>query len=150
MTRILQFSSGGRSIGGRPFDGSASRADRSHRVRAGLWAGVFGAAGVLHFVRPEVFDNLVPEELPGTQRGWTYGSGVAELGLSAAMLSTFVKPEWRPAVGKTAAAFLLGVWPGNIKMAWDWRNKPAKPRAIAFARVPLQVPMIRGVLKLAK
>ena len=125
-------------------------AKRSHRIRAGAWAAAFGAAGVLHFVRPKVFDALVPPDLPGSQRDWTYGSGVAELALSAALLSTFARPDFRPAVGMVGAAFLAAVWPGNIKMAWDWRTKPPRPRALAFARVPLQIPMVLSLLSLRR
>ena len=40
---------------------------------------LFGFAGVMHFIRPATFDALVPEQLPGRQRTWTYGSGVCEL-----------------------------------------------------------------------
>lgn len=129
---------------------SHTSSERAHRIRAGAWAGVFGAAGVLHFVRPAIFDALVPPDLPGSQRAWTYGSGVAELAMSAALLSTFARPDARPAVGVAGAALLAAVWPGNIKMAWDWRNKPMLPRAIAFARVPLQVPMALSLLSLRR
>ena len=40
-------------------------------------------AGVLHFVRPKPFDSLIPEQLPGSARAWTYGSGVSELATAA-------------------------------------------------------------------
>ena len=65
------------------------RLTRAAGIRSAVWGTVFGTAGVLHFVKPEGFDRIVPEELPGT---------------------------------------------------------PA--RAIAFARVPLQLPMILSVAKL--
>ena len=48
------------------------------RLAVGLGAGI-GAAGVLHFVRPEFFDAIVPPWLPPSQRFWTLISGVAEL-----------------------------------------------------------------------
>lgn len=117
-------------------------------ARSLLWAGVFGSAGVLHFVAPKGFDGIVPESLPGTQRQWTHGSGVAELGLSGLLLAGLANPDLRPIAGQVAGAFLVGVWPGNIKMAWDWRNASLGKRAIAWGRVPLQIPMVYSVLKI--
>ncbi|HJC84049.1 MAG TPA: hypothetical protein H9751_00565 [Candidatus Corynebacterium faecigallinarum] len=111
------------------------------RGRPALWATVFGAAGVLHVVRPQFFDSLVPQELPGGQRVWTLGSGVVELGLSAAILN----PATRRKIGRPAALFLVGVLPGNVKMALDWqRSKKMSPvmKVGAWVRVVAQVPMI--------
>lgn len=118
-------------------------------VRKAVWAGVFGAAGVLHFAKPETFDALVPEELPGGQRFWTYASGVGELALAGAIAGSMVRPEWSRGAGLSSTAFLAGVWPGNIKMAWDWRNRAPRPKAIAFARVPMQLPMMWSTWKIA-
>lgn len=136
---------------------------RKSIIRSLVWTQVFGTAGVLHFVKPEVFDDLVPEELPGTRRDWTLGSGIMELGLAgliggltaAATLgkkSTAERAQrtLNSTVGPAAALFLLGVWPGNIKMAWDFRKKTAVPKAIAFARVPAQLPMMKSVLRLGE
>ena len=41
-----------------------------------------GVMGVLHFVKPEHFDRIVPRALPGSARFYTYASGVAELGVA--------------------------------------------------------------------
>ena len=41
--------------------------------------GAFVVSGVIHLVKPEVFEPLVPEQLPGTRRQWVLWSGVAEL-----------------------------------------------------------------------
>ncbi|WP_295645298.1 hypothetical protein [uncultured Corynebacterium sp.] len=135
---------------------------RKSIIRSTVWAQVFTTAGVLHFVKPEVFDELVPKELPGTRRDWTLGSGVMELGLGGligglTLAANLGKKTSRKrtaqrtlhnVVGPATALFLLGVWPGNVKMAWDYRNKPALPKAIAFARVPAQIPMMRSALRL--
>lgn len=119
-------------------------------TRKTIWASVFGVAGVLHFAQPKFFDALVPRELPGGRRVWTHGSGVAELALSAGIGGTAIADSRRydAAVATAATAFLAGVWPGNIKMAWDWRTQSAVPRAIAFARVPMQLPMMHSTWKL--
>lgn len=116
-------------------------------VRTAVWTTVFGGAGVLHFLRPQLFDALVPEELPGQRRYWTWGSGVLELTLAAAV----AVPRTRAVIGRPAAVFLLGVLPGNVKMAVDWQRDGRKPpllRAGAWARVAGQFPMIASVLRL--
>ena len=118
-------------------------------LRAAVWATVFGGAGVLHFARRRVFDSIVPEELPGEQRYWTWGSGVLELALAAAIAN----PSTRAAAARPAAVFLLGVWPGNIKMAVDWQRSDkmsALMKAGAWVRVAAQVPMIASVSRLGR
>ncbi|WP_225976569.1 MULTISPECIES: hypothetical protein [Corynebacterium] len=121
-------------------------------LRSGVWASVFGLAGTLHFVHPHNFDAIVPAAVPGTKRQWTYASGVAELALAGAIAATTLAPSLRPyqnkLVAPAAAVFLAAVWPANMKMAWDWRNKKPLLKALAFARVPAQIPMINSVRKL--
>lgn len=120
-------------------------------IRRAIWAGVFGFAGVMHFAQPKPFDTLVPPELPGGRRVWTYGSGAVELALGAAIAGSLTgrtSHSYDAAVSAVATAFLAGVWPGNIKMAWDWRNKDLTERSIAFVRVPLQLPMMYSTWKL--
>ncbi|WP_333743896.1 DoxX family protein [Streptomyces ardesiacus] len=111
-----------------------SRSDRSPLLLAGLLA----TAGVAHFARPRPFDTTVPRSLPGTPRTWTYASGVAELGLAAGL----ALPRTRRAAALGAAAFFAGVFPANVKMAWDWRHRPAPLRAAALGRLPVQVPLV--------
>jgi len=45
-----------------------------------------------------------------------------------------------------ASALYVAVFPANIKMAVDYRkeDKPAGAQALAYARLPLQIPLIRG------
>lgn len=117
------------------------------QVRATIWATVFGGAGVLHFAAHSSFDPLVPEQLPGEQRYWTWGSGVLELALAAAIAN----PSTRARAALPAAAFLAGVLPGNVKMALDWQKDGRKSRLLtvgAWARVAGQLPMIASVLRL--
>ncbi|MDL5199367.1 hypothetical protein [Streptomyces sp. ALI-76-A] len=117
-----------------------SRSERSPLLLAGLLA----AAGVTHFAAPRPYDALVPSALPGTPRAWTYASGVAELALAAGV----ALPRTRRTAALATAAFFVGVFPGNVKMALDWRHRPAPLKTAAFARLPLQVPLVlwaRGV-----
>lgn len=102
--------------------------------------------GVLHLVRPEGFDKLVPEQLPGTPRQWTIWSGYAELATGALLLV----PRTRRIGGAVSAALFVGVWPGNMKMAWGWRHEPASKQAVSLGRLPLQIPMIVSAVRVAR
>lgn len=94
--------------------------------------------GALHFAAPKPFDQLIPTELPGSARAYTYGSGVAELAVGAALLA----PKTRRYGGLAAVALFVGVYPGNINMVRLYKNKPLPQRAVAWGRLPLQIPMI--------
>jgi len=107
---------------------------------------VFAGAGVLHFLAPAPFDSIVPPRLPGSQRFYTYSSGVAELATAALLANTGTRKRG----GLAAAALLTAVWPANMYMAWQWRRKPLPLLLGAVARVPLQIPLIRAALALAK
>lgn len=107
---------------------------------------VLCGAGALHLVRPAPFDGLIPRFLPGSPRAWTLGSGVAELGVGALLL----RPGTRCAGGWAAAALFVGVWPGNVTMAWRARHGPPVWRAVTLVRLPLQVPLITGALRIAR
>ncbi|MFF5533655.1 hypothetical protein ACFY71_14390 [Streptomyces cinerochromogenes] len=118
------------------------RSERSPLLLAGLLA----AAGVAHFAAPRQFDAIIPRALPGSPRAWTYGSGAVELALAAGIAA----PRTRAAAAKAAAAFFVGVFPANVQMAVDWRDRPAPLRAAALARLPLQLPLVlwaRGVAR---
>ncbi|NBH06457.1 hypothetical protein [Amycolatopsis sp. SID8362] len=104
-------------------------------------AGALGFMGVLHFAVPKPFDALIPASLPGSRRAWTYGSGVAELAVAAAVAA----PRTRRVGGLAAALLFLGVFPANVKMAVDAKTAPQ--RAIAWGRLPLQWPLIAWALK---
>ena len=56
-----------------------------------LFGIVFAFAGVLHFMRPGMYEAIMPEYLPA-HRELVYASGVAEIAGGAALLV----PRWRP------------------------------------------------------
>ncbi|MFH9011848.1 hypothetical protein ACH4C6_10755 [Streptomyces sp. NPDC017943] len=119
-----------------------SRSERSPLLLAGLLA----TAGIAHFAAPRRFDAIVPGALPGSPRTWTHASGAAELALAAGL----ALPRTRKAAALATAAFFAGVFPANVKMAVDWRHRPARQKAAAFGRLPLQVPLVlwaRGVAR---
>jgi len=95
--------------------------------------------GVGHFVMPKPFDTIVPAELPGSARFYTLASGVAEIGVGAAMLV----PRTRRAAALAAIALYLAVFPANLNMVRLWWGKPWPMRLAALARLPFQFPMIK-------
>ena len=56
--------------------------------------------GVLHFVAPKPFDSIIPEELPGSARFYTYASGVAELGTGALLIGAAHQEAGRAGRGR--------------------------------------------------
>lgn len=107
-------------------------------------ASMLTLAGVGHFARPEIFDSIVPPQM-GNPRFWTYASGAAELSC-AALLAV---PATRRAGGFCTAALMVAVYPANIySVRKFWNNPPA--RTAAIARLPLQIPLIRTSLKIAR
>jgi uncharacterized membrane protein len=102
--------------------------------------------GVLHFAAPKPFDTIVPAELPGSPRYYTYASGIAEAAVGGLLLA----PKTRRVGALVAAALYVGVFPANVNMVRLWFKDPAKPlpmRVAAVARLPLQIPMITQALK---
>jgi uncharacterized membrane protein len=111
-----------------------------------LLAGIFATSGVVHLAKPEVYEPLMPDVVPA-HREVILASGVAELGLAAGLLL----PRTRRAAGWGSVALLLGVFPGNLKMADDARrSRSTKFKALAYGRLPLQAPMVRIALKAAR
>lgn len=113
--------------------------------RGDFWvlAGLFAASGTLHLIRPEVFEPLMPAFVPAHTQV-IYASGVAEL-LCAAGLAY---PPTRRIAGWASAALLIAVFPGNIKMAVDAAGSDALgSQVVAFARLPLQLPLIAWALR---
>jgi uncharacterized membrane protein len=42
------------------------------------------------------------------------------------------------------------VFPANVKMAADWRHRPAPHKAAAYGRLPLQLPLVLWARSVAK
>ena len=106
----------------------------------------FAVSGVVHLVKPEVFMPLMPSWVPA-HREVILGSGVAELALAAGLVAT----PTRRVAGWASVALLLGVWPGNIKMALDSnRSKSTAFKGAAWGRVPMQLPMIKAAVDAAR
>jgi uncharacterized membrane protein len=102
--------------------------------------------GTVHFVAPKPFDEIIPAELPGNPRFYTYASGVAEVSIGALVLAR----RTRRFGALAAAALFLAVFPANINMVRLWWDKPWPMRIAALARLPLQIPMITEALKVRR
>lgn len=118
---------------------------RRSRSTTGL-AVMFGVMGVLHFVKPEPFERIVPHQLP-RKKELVYASGLAELACAAGLLH----PRTRRTAGLASAGLLAAVFPANVQMALDLNRKGSpRAKAIGFARLPLQIPLIRAALKASR
>ena len=113
---------------------------------AKIIGGIFAVSGVIHLVKPEVYEPLIPDWLPGA-REIVLASGVAEL-LCAAGLA---HPRTRSAAGWASAALLVGVFPGNVQMAVDAMGTDNTGLKVgSVARLPLQAPMIWLAVRAAR
>ncbi|MEO5940039.1 MAG: DoxX family protein [Candidatus Limnocylindrales bacterium] len=107
-------------------------------------AALFAVSGVLHLVRPAMFDALIPPFLPAP--GAIIGaSGVAELICAAALTRRL------PWAGPASAALLVAVFPGNVWFAID----PAPSRSdlvtgAAWLRLPVQAALVWAGLQARK
>ena len=102
--------------------------------------------GTIHFLASKPFDAIVPAELPGSARLYTYGSGVAEVATGALLLPR----RTRRFAALTAAVLFVGVFPANVNMCRLWWDKPWPMRIAALARLPLQIPMVTTALKVRR
>ena len=107
---------------------------------------ILGVAGVSHFAIPKGFDKIVPRELPGRARSWTWVSGAAELGVAA----TVAVPRSRHLGAALAAALFVAVFPANVQMAMDWADRPRPQRLLAYGRLPLQIPLVWLALRVRR
>jgi uncharacterized membrane protein len=107
------------------------------RLAIALGLGI-SAAGLMHFVSPEFFDEIVPPWLPPSERFWTYLSGVAELVVGVML---FV-PRWRRRGAIALIVLLIAVYPANLYMTWDWRDRSVSEQVVSWVRLPLQFVLI--------
>ncbi|HVM27473.1 MAG TPA: hypothetical protein VM433_07345 [Mycobacteriales bacterium] len=116
--------------------------DRLRTASPYLLAALLVGAGTTHFLAPGPYDAIVPSFLPAP-RAWTYGSGVVELLVGAAVAA----PRTRRAGATAAAVLLVAVFPANVQMALDPGDVP---RWLAVARLPLQVPLVLWALQVRR
>lgn len=101
----------------------------------------FIAAGVLHFIRPELYARIIPPFLPFTM-ALVYISGVAEIVGGVGVLV----PSLRAWAGFGLVALLIAVFPANLYMALapERAGLGADPLWL-WLRLPLQLVLIAWV-----
>lgn len=125
---------------------TTSIAQRETQTSAYRIAAMLLGIGTVHFLAPKPFDDIVPAELPGDPRFYTYASGVAEIATGALL----VPRRTRRLAALAAALLFVGVFPANVNMCRLWWSKPWPMRLVALARLPLQIPMITTALKIRR
>ena len=125
---------------------TTAAAQREAQSAAYRTAGMLIGIGTVHFLAPTPFDTIVPAELPGSPRFYTYASGVAEIATGALL----VPRRTRRLAALAAMLLFVGVFPANVNMCRLWWSKPWPMRIAAFARLPLQIPMITTALKIMR
>lgn len=108
-------------------------------------AAVLLGMGLLHLVVPRPFTRLVPGFL-GPARFWVAVSGVAEIASGACLL----RPSTQRAGAWLAAATLVGVFPGNVKMALDAGPPGSAWSTALWLRLPLQIPLVVWAVRCAR
>ncbi|MGH2839983.1 MAG: DoxX family protein [Solirubrobacteraceae bacterium] len=93
----------------------------------------FIASGSLHFLRPSMYEQIVPDVLPA-HRGLVLTSGAAEIagGVGVAIAAT------RRSAGWWLIATLVAVFPANVHMAMHPARYPAFAPFVLWARLPFQ------------
>lgn len=115
---------------------------RAAITRARWLAGMLLGVGATHFAWPKPFDTIIPAELPGSPRFYTYASGVAEVATGTLLLV----PRTRRFAGLAAALLFVAVFPGNLNSVRLYWAKPWL-RAATIGRLPLQIPMVTAALR---
>lgn len=110
------------------------------RVLLVLLAFTFVLAGLMHFVVPELYEQIVPPALPA-RRGLVLLSGVAEIALGLGV----IWPRTRVASAWGLVALLVAVFPANVYMATSGVEIGGLPAGMAqptalsrWARLPFQ------------
>jgi uncharacterized membrane protein len=101
-------------------------------------------AGTLHFLRPRIYEAIMPRALPA-KRELVYASGVAEIVGGAGVLH----PRTRRAAGWWLIATLIAIFPANVQMALDADRYRAIPAPLLWLRLPLQALLIAWAWRVA-
>ena len=115
---------------------------RSEKLLAAFLLG----AGIMHFVNPGFFDAIVPPWMPFGERFWTIVSGIAEVLIGIGVL----RRSTRKRAALAAFVLFVAVYPANLYMAWDWRDRPFGDQLISLGRLPFQFLFFAWALSVAR
>lgn len=100
----------------------------------------------MHFANPQFFNDIVPPWLPPNESFWTYLSGAAEIVIGLMLLKSSMRCR-----GAIAAIWLfVCVYPANLYMTWDWRDREISEQIVSWVRLPLQFILIWWAWRIAK
>ena len=103
-------------------------------------------AGVTHFVAPSFYTRIVPKWMPGDPALHVVWSGIAEI-----VAGTLVAvPKTRRVGAWMSLVVMVLVYPANIQMALDAGRPKDLEGAMAWVRLPMQIPMWRLALRHAR
>jgi uncharacterized membrane protein len=97
-------------------------------------------------VAPKPLDTIVPVQPPGSQRFYTYASGVAEVITGALPLAK----SSRRFGALAAAALFVAVFPADLNMVRLWYDRSWPMRLLALARMSSQIPMVTSALRIRR
>lgn len=102
----------------------------------------FVTTGILHFLLPEAYEEIVPDQLPYPHEIVRI-SGAAEIagGVGVAFERT------RAAAGIWLAAVLVAVFPANVNMALNSGRYASIAPVLLWVRLPLQLLLIWWALR---
>ncbi len=107
-----------------------------------LVALTFTAAGALHFARPRMYEQIMPDYVPAHHE-LVLASGAAEI--AGALAVAF--PRTRRLGGLWLAATLVLVFPANVHMALNPSRYPALSPGLLWGRLVLQPLLVLWVLR---
>lgn len=113
-----------------------------------LFSGLLFGAGFLHFLHESSFRRIVPKALP-FRKFIVLATGVMEM-IFAVLL--WVK-KGQQMTSKLLAFFMVAVFPANVYMAMKkiaFQPNGEANTLVLWLRLPLQIPLILGALKLGK
>lgn len=102
-----------------------------------VFAAMFIAAGLYHFINPKMYIKIMPAYIPW-QKAMVYASGFAEILLGILLLfpSTKIFAAWGLIV------LLVAVFPANLQMMHNYKNKHHPLTWVTAVRLPLQIVLI--------
>jgi uncharacterized membrane protein len=101
-----------------------------------LLAVIMAAAGVYHFVNPQIYVSIMPKYLPW-HLGLVYISGFLEILFGAGLLTRFSSlAAWG------LIALFVAVFPANLNMALHPELAPQISSVLLWFRLPLQAVLI--------
>ncbi|MBP9093022.1 DoxX family protein [bacterium] len=120
---------------------------KARTVSIYLLALFFSFAGVMHFVKPDIFMRAMPPYLPYPLE-LVLISGVFEILGGVGLLAPY--PKLRRAAGFGLIALLIAVFPANINMALNPQLFKEIAPIVLYCRLPLQLVLILWVRWVSK